>query len=97
VRSPLLRTLPAASFRPVVQPKVQPLAIRWPPAPTWRAELLQEPVRVKVAPVAFMSPLTTTPYVPTLRSSEPTTTAPLVTFRAAPAWTVRVPTEAAKT
>src|SRR5438270_326325 len=74
VRSPALRTLPLARVR-LDQAKVQLLAVRCPPAPTWRAELPQLAAREKVAPVAFMAPLTTMPNVPELTFSEANRTA----------------------
>src|SRR3954468_18209903 len=45
------------------------VAVRWPPAFTWRVELAYDPATVKVAPETFIVPLTAIPKVGVLVAS----------------------------
>src|SRR5436305_496015 len=87
--SPVNRIAPLARGR-LDQPKVLLLAVRWPPAPTWMAELAYTPDRVKVAPVAFIVPLAVSPKAG-LFVAAAATTVPAVTFSVAPAGTGQRP------
>src|SRR6478735_3356576 len=86
--SPELSTLLLARDNPD-QAKVLPVAIKCPPALTWRAELPQLPVWENVAPWTFRVPATESPNV-VLPVSVAARTAPVPTFTFAPADTASV-------